>query len=279
MLERSRTLCKYCFIVIPLSVAAHIARAQETDPACDEQCQAARAAQDPTAEVNGVFFDNTLSFGSEIDETLYDFEVQGVRTLLSEVWGALILRGIIPVLGVPVPEPSSGDLDTEFGVSDTIVQLFYVPTATLGPFSYGFGPQVSLSTHQSDEQQAAGYGGGIAGGAFGFAGSWAFGGIANHLWGEDDFSTTTIQPIVYYNLTTPPVGDWFFGYNAEISYDWSASSSDNAWTVPLGLTVGKTLFQPSRPAVTINLGAYGLLESQNDALDWQLTFAVNILSQ
>lgn len=277
-MERIITLSISSLLVL-LSVASAAVNAQEADIACDEQCQATRAAQDPTAEVNGIFFDNTFSFGSDSDETLYNSQFQGIRTLISEDWGALILRGIVPVLGVPVPDPSTGDLDTEFGVSDTVVQLFYLPNATLGPLSYGFGPQISLSTHTDSEQQAAGYGGGLAGGAFGFAGPWAFGGLVNHLWGEDDYSTTTIQPIVYYNLTSPGIGDWFIGYNARISYDWSADSSDDAWTVPLGLTAGKTVLRPSGRAVTFNLGAYELLESPNDAFDWQLRFAINILSQ
>lgn len=266
-------------VLVAVLTSASFALAQEEDALCDAQCQATRAAQDPTAEVNGIFFDNTLSFGTASDETLYNNEVQGVLTLLSEDWGALVLRGIVPILGVPVPDVPSGELDTEFGVSDSIVQLFYVPNSTIGPFRYGFGPQVSLSTHQDDEQQAAGNGGGIVGGAFGFFGPWAVGGLANHLWGEDDYSTTTIQPIIYYNLTSPGIGDWFIGYNAQISYDWSADSSDDAWTVPLGLTAGKTLLRPSGLAVTFNLGAYALLESPNDAFDWQLRFALNILSQ
>ncbi|MEM0947263.1 MAG: hypothetical protein AAGB07_00095 [Pseudomonadota bacterium] len=254
-------------------------QAQDANVACDEQCQATRAAQDPTAEVNGVFLDTTIDFGSSSDETLYNLEIQGVRTLASAEWGALVLRGIVPVLGVPVPDATTLDLGTDFGISDTVLQLFYVPNDRIGPFSYGFGPQVSLSTHSDDAQKAAGFGAGLAGGIFGFSGSWAFGGLANHLWGEDDYSTTTLQPIVYYNFESERFGDWFLGYNAQISYDWSADHSAEAWTVPLGLTAGKTVLQQSGRAVTYNLGAYKLLESQNDTFDWQLRFAVNILSQ
>ena len=52
-----------------------------------------------------------------------------------------------------------------------------------------------------------------------------------------DFSTTTVQPIVFYNLKSPGIGDWFGGYNNSITYDWSADSGD-AWTVPIGAAVG-----------------------------------------
>jgi len=258
---------------------AHARAADTLDEACDEQCQATRASQDPTAEINGVFFDNTINFGSDSDQTLYNFEIQGVKTLASEDWGGLIARSIVPVVGSPVPEAQPNSFDTEWGVSDTVLQLFYVPTNESGVLNPGFGPQVSLRTHTDDAQKGAGWGGGIAGGAFGFAGPWAFGGLASHLWGEDDFNTTTIQPIVYYNLESPGIGDWFFGYNAQLTYDWSADSPGDALTAPIGASVGKTVLLPSRVAVSYTLGAYKLVESPADISDWQLKFAINILAQ
>ncbi|MEM9349200.1 MAG: hypothetical protein AAGA47_02985 [Pseudomonadota bacterium] len=266
-------------LAVFLSLGGASAQAQAPDGECDAQCQANRDAQDPTAEVNALFFDNTISFSDDRDETLYNFEIQGVRTLLSEDWGGLILRGIVPVLGVPVPDPPTFDLDTEWGISDTLIQLFYVPDANIGPLSFGFGPQVSLETHSEDELKGAGFGGGLAAGAFGFVGPWSVGGLANHLWGENEFSTTTLQPIVYYNFINPEIGNWFLGYNAQITYDWSAASADDAWSVPVGLSVGRTVLRPSGPAVSYVVGAYGLADSPNDAFDWQLKFAVNILSR
>ena len=40
---------------------------------------------------------------------------------------------------------------------------------------------------------------GLAGVAFGSAGPLSYGGILGHHWGEDGFSLSTIQPIVFYN--------------------------------------------------------------------------------
>ncbi len=178
---------------------------------CDDECQATRDAQDVTAAVNGVFFSNAIGFGPSDDNTLYNFQIQPIATVAQGEGGDLILRGIAPVLGVPVPaqvpvaSSTESELDTEWGLSDTVVQALYVPPGQDG-FRVGFGPQVSLTTHTEDATKAAGWGGGIAGGGFGFAGPLAFGGIANHLWGEDGYSTTTVQPIVYYNLETPGIG-------------------------------------------------------------------------
>lgn len=250
------------------------AHAQPDDvPECDDTCQATRNAQDPTAAVNGVFFDNTFGFGPSTDNTSYNLQVQPIATALQEDWGDVVLRGIIPVLGVPTPA-SGGGLDTEFGLSDTILQAFYIPKLDIG-FKFGIGPQISFATHTKDESQAAGWGGGIAGGGFGFIGPLSIGGIINHLWGQDDFSQTTVQPIVYYNVKESPIGAWFIGYNSEIIYDWSAD--DDPWQVPLGATVGKTFLTSSGYSMTFNLGAYELIEKQANGNDWQLQFSLNIL--
>lgn len=250
------------------------AQAQQIDTeVCDQTCQATRNAQDPTAAVNGVFFDNTIGFGPTSDNTLYNLQVQPILTAVQEDWGDIVLRGVVPVLGVPTPAPA-GELDTEFGLSDTVLQAFYIPPVDVG-FKFGIGPQVSLATHTDDEVQGAGWGAGVAGGGFGFVGQWSMGGLINHLWGEDNYSQSTIQPIIYYNVKESPIGAWFIGYNSQIVYDWSAD--DNQWTVPIGATVGRTFVTRSGHSLTFNLGAYELIEAPENGNEWQLQFSLNIL--
>lgn len=254
--------------------AAGALHAQDTaDSSCDDACMATRNSQDPTASINGVFTDNTIGLGPNGDSTFYDLQIQPVATVLNEDWGSLVLRGIVPVLGVPVPD-GAGGLDTETGISDTVLQAFYVPRSD-GAFTYGVGAQVSLATHTDSATQGAGWGGGPAFGGFGFAGPVSYGGLVSHLWGEDDFSRTTIQPIVYYNVEHPTFGPWYFGYNAQITYDWSAD--DDPWQVPLGLSVGKTVLNQSGYAVNYLFGAYDLIESPENGNDWQFRFAISVL--
>ncbi|MEM9739948.1 MAG: hypothetical protein AAF829_08760 [Pseudomonadota bacterium] len=252
-----------------------IAQDQATDD-CDEVCQSTRASQDPTAAVNGVFFSNSIGFGPTSDETFYNFQIQPVSTIAQESWGDVIVRGVIPILGVPTPDASGMDLETEFGLSDTVVQAFIIPSNQSGPLVFAFGPQVSLETHTEDEAQGAGWGGGLAAAGFGFAGPLSYGALVNHLWGEDDYSTSTVQPIVWYNTSSPGIGDWFAGYNNSITYDWSADG-DNAWEVPLGAAVGKTFVRPSGQAISTILGAYSFVETTEGGNDWELTFSLNLL--
>jgi len=52
----------------------------------------------------------------------------------------------------------------------------------------------------------------------------SFAGILANQWGNNGkFNTMSLQPMLFYSLA----------YNAVISADWEASSS-NCWTVPLG---------------------------------------------
>lgn len=261
-------------LILLLLQVTTIANAQEVpEIGCDEQCQATRDSQDPTAAVNGVFFNNTVGFGPTSNDTTVDLQVQPIATVAQESWGDLILRGVVPVLGLPMPDSAGTDLETDFGLSDTVVQAFFIPKNQNGPVRFAFGPQISLATHTESAFQGAGWGGGFAVAGFGFAGPLSYGALVNHLWGEDDFSTSTLQPIVFYNLKSPGIGDWFFGYNNSITYDWS----NDEWTVPLGLEAGKTFILPSETALTVSAGAYSLVETPTAGNDWEFTFNLNVL--
>ena len=248
---------------------------EQTQSDCDEVCQATRESQDPTAAVNGFFLSNSIGFGPSSDNTLYNFQVQPIATVAQRDWGNVLLRGVVPVLGVPVPDGTPTGRETEWGFSDTILQAFVIPSNQSGPLTFAFGPQLSLDTHTEDSVQGAGWGGGVATAAFGASGPLTYGAIVNHLWGEDDYSTSTIQPIVFYNLNTPGIGDWFFGYNNSITYDWS--TDDNEWEVPVGLSAGKTFILQSKKALSYRIGAYSLVETATGGNDWELTFSASLL--
>ena len=109
-----------------------------------------------------------------------------------------------------------------------MVQYFFSPKGE-GSFKWGIGPQVTLKTHTSDRTAGPGWGGGLAGVVFGGSGQWSYGAIGMQIWGKDDFSIFTLQPIVMYLLKSMPGA--YIGYNNSITYNWNAD--DNA-AVPLG---------------------------------------------
>ncbi|MEJ2285928.1 MAG: hypothetical protein P8X85_20325 [Desulfobacterales bacterium] len=115
--------------------------------------------------------------------------------------------------------------------------MFWTPK-TDADIKFGVGPQVSIPTHTTKRVAGPKWGAGMAGGFFGFAGELSYGALLGHHWGEDDFSVTTIQPIVFYNLAA--LSGVYVGYNNSITYNWNADAGDR-WQIPLGLTAGKTM--------------------------------------
>ena len=255
-----------------LHVAVLLAVASVSSPVsaqddCDAACQAARNAQDPLAPVTALFSDNTIGYGPNDEDTTYNFQVQGVTTIETEP-GNLIVRGILPFLGKP-DDPLTKDL----GADDLVGQLFWVPHAEPGAFKLGFGPQFSLKTRDT-KLGGPGNGIGFAVVGFGFAGNLSYGGILGHLWGEEDFSVSTVQPIVFYNLENF-LGGSYVGYNNSLVYNWNTEKGREGWTVPIGLTLGKTWPLGNGGAFDASLGAYALAVAPDGANESQFKFSFN----
>jgi len=244
----------------------------------EEQAEALRKAQDPLADVKAVMSDNTVSFGTADDKTSYGFQLQPVYSIPTDIGFNFIARAVIPVLGVQhgaeFPKLGSdpiGGSGLTWGLSDIYLQGFFVPK-TDSSIKFGFGPQVSLRTRTDSALGGPGWGGGLAGVVVGFTGDLSYGAILGHHWGQDNFNLTTVQPFVYYNLEW--FGGSYIGYNNSITYDWSAPKRD-AWQVPLGLTMGKTLLFQKGDMLDLSLGAYGLTTAPPGGADWQLKFGIS----
>ena len=93
------------------------------------------------------------------------------------------------------------------------------------------------------------------------------------MWGENDFSVTILQPILTYGLGQ----GWYFGYNNVASYNWNAASGDDPWTLPLGLTAGKTTIinEEKGTAMDLSLGYYTLERSPDGGPDRQLKLGLS----
>ncbi len=269
------------FVTMAIALFSAGAGAGFADDDCDEECQAVRKAQDPLADVRAIMTDNTIGFGtSNNDDTVYGFQIQPVYSIPTDLGFNFIARGIVPLAGVDqgssLPKLGSGPAGgsgSTFGIGDIMAQGFFVPQLEDFPVKFGFGPQVSLRSRTDDAVGGPGWGAGAAAVFFGFAGDISYGGIFGHHWGQDDFSLSTIQPILMYN--TPFLGGSYIGYNNSITYDWSARAG-NRWQVPVGAVVGKTFAFDSGHAIDVNLGSYGLVERPTGGQDWQLKFGVSV---
>ena len=92
------------------------------------------------------------------------------------------------------------------------------------------------------------------------------------MWGENNFSTSIIQPILIYGLGE----GWYVGYNNVISYNWKAGSNDEAWQVPLGLMAGRTIaYGDEGRAVDLNIGYYAVNRAPTGGPNRQAKFGIS----
>lgn len=240
------------------------AEAQDDD--CDAACQAARKAQDPLAPVTAVITDNSITYDSNGGNRTANYQVQPVYSITFGDAGHMILRGILNYNEIPT---GSGDIS---GFGDSILQAFWVPNDRIGSLRYGFGPQFSIDTADNPALGALGDGFGLGAVAFGFTGDLSYGGVLGHIWGENDVEITTLQPIVFYN--TELLGGSYIGYSNTIVYN-SGAPSGSRWTIPIGLTVGKTFLQANGGAIDFNLGLYHLADAPVGANETQFKFGLS----
>lgn len=264
---------------LALGIAAHTAKAQEGGSSAEEM---ARALQDPLATLAALMTDNSINFGmGDDDDVGYEFQLQPVYAVPAPEWGVnFIPRAVIPIVGAPpgsdfpkLGEQRSSGGSTTWGLSDIQAQLFVSPR-TEGNWKWGAGPQVSFRTRTDTKVAGPGWGGGPVGIIVGSEGPWSFAGIFGNVWGQDDFNVGFVQPMIFYNFESLP--GFSLSYNNTIAADWSASSDDR-WTVPLGLTANQTFDMGDGYGLDLGLGAYGLAVKPDGGADWQLKFAITVL--
>ncbi len=224
----------------------------------------ARAAQDPLASISALVSDNTINFKTgDNEDTAYVFQIQGVYSINTD-WGVnLIPRAIVPIVGapkgseLPILDPGGGGNGTTWGLGDSMLQLFVAPSGGSGNWKWGIGPQISFATHTERDLKGPDWGAGIGGVLIGSIGQFSVGGLVSNHWSFDgNYSTLTIQPLLFYNIESLP--GLSLAYNPVINADWKLDTSDR-WTVPLGLGIGKTFVLGTKGhAVDISLGGYGV---------------------
>ncbi len=184
----------------------------------------------------------------------------------------VIPRAMIPFVGVKpgadlprlgfdeVDDPvltGGNDKGYEWGLSDIVTQFFITPMGQEG-WKWGAGPMISWKTRTDNDVKGAGGGAGPIGVLVGALGPIDVAALGGHLWGFDgDFSTSIVQPMLYYNFDSIPGA--YVAYNNTASYDHKTQGSNgNSWTIPLGLTTGRTFDMGGGHGFDIGIGGYHL---------------------
>lgn len=255
--------------------------------AADGAAEMARKLQNPLANIKAVMTDNSIGFNTGDDEgTSYGFQIQPVYAIdLPDKGFTFIPRAVIPIMGLEPGtktrftgengEPVSFGSDSVWGLGDSMFQFFFAPHSESG-WKWGVGPQFSIATHTDDALKGPDWGAGIAGVVTGsITENLSFSGILGNHWSFDgEFNSATIQPLLFYNIEAVP--GLYVGYNAVIGIDWKADSS-NQWTVPVGLSLGRTLDMGNGHGLDISAGPYYNAARPDGAADWVLRFGINWL--
>ena len=258
-----------------------------TSVIAEDVAEMARKLQNPLANIKAVMTDNTIGYNTGSDEgTSYGFQIQPVYAVDVPSKGfTFIPRAVIPVMGLEPGtktrftgedgEPTSFGSDSVWGLGDSIFQFFFAPHSEHS-WKWGIGPQFSAATHTDEALKGPDWGAGFSAVVTGnITEQLSFSGIIGNQWSFDgDFNVASIQPTFFYNLESLP--GTYVGYNATISADWNADSS-NQWTVPLGITVGKTFSVGEGHAFDVSAGPYYNVERPDGAADWMLRFGVSWL--
>ena len=248
--------------------------AQKEASSADATAELARKLQNPLADIRAIMTDNTIGFiTGDTEGVSFNFQLQPVVSFdFPKAKFTFIPRAVIPILGlepgtsVPVsPDPSGSQPGRAWGLSDSILQLFFAPHMP-GSWKVGAGPQVSFKTRTNSQLGGPDWGAGIVGILVGSpTPQTSFALILGNHWSfNGEFSSLMLHPMLYYNI-----GDTgaYFAYNAMISADWKASRR-NVWTVPVGISVGRVISVREVHAFEIAVGPYYNVVRPDGAAEW-----------
>ena len=249
-----------CFFLLSISLSSLII-AQESNE------NLTKAAQNPLANLISIPFQNNTNFNMPGDRTQNVLNIQPVIPLYE---GRLITRTIFPLIWNPDYTQDSG---SDFGFGDISFTAFYAPESK--GITWGIGPVVSIPT--GDDTHGSGkWGIGPSFVALGMPGNWVVGGLINNIWSvagdenRSDVNFMTFQPFINYNFP-----DFYLAFSPVITANWE-EDSDNQWTVPLGIGVGK-LIKLGKLPVNFNVSYYNNVVKPEFAADWTLRVNATIL--
>lgn len=265
--QRCRTSLWLLAAVILLSAGLFAQTDQET-------VDLAKKTQNPVSDMISLPFQNNTNFGiGPHDRTQNVLNIQPVVPFkLSEKWN-LITRTIVPVISQPDIVETSG---STFGISDSNVSVFLSP-AKPGKLIWGAGPVVLLPTATSQKLGTGKWGIGPSAIVLTMSGRWVFGMLANNIWSvagdsaREGVSQFLLQYFINYNLP----GGWYISSSPVITANWK-SDSDNRWTVPFGIGVGK-IFRVGRQPMNAQITAYFNAVSPEFGPDWTLRVQIQFL--
>jgi hypothetical protein len=255
----------------PPSATGGAAPGQAAGGGAQQGANAAEVGQklsDPTSDVWALFTEFDWNFVQGKATSKYrhaqDILFQPVLPVPLTDGLKMISRPVVPFASVPLPD-GKGGFDRKTGLGDIQVPLLFVPKGlSVGGFdvTYGGGPTFVFPTATSDPLGSDRWEAGPALVGVVKNDKITVGALGQYWWsyagGNPVTSHGSLLYFGWYNLPDA----WQIGTNPTITYDHEASS-DNKWSVPIGLTVAKTT-KIGRVPVKFQLGGQYFVVNQED---------------
>ena len=229
----------------------------------------AKDTKNPVISSIKVPFQYTSGFGIGTHHNVGgSLNIQPVLPLALNADWDLIARPSLNVTYAPSPHE-------QVGLQDLQTSFFLTP-ANAGTWIWAAGPIFQFPSATSRELGTGRWSAGPTAAAIYSQGPW-FNAILTYQLlsfagnrSRGSVNQTYIEPLVSYNFES----GWSVQCDPAITYDWTADMS-NAWNLPLGADVGKTI-QIGARAISLQVGAYDYLKYPDGAPRWfarmQVTF-------
>lgn len=224
-----------------------------------------KAIQNPLAYLIFVPFENNTDFGiSEFNRTRNELDIQPVLPFKLGKNVNLITRTIFPIITQPL-----GENESKTGLGDITLDMFITPEKK-GVTQWGAGIVLGLPTATNEVLGTKKW---TAGPGIMFIAqpeNWTMGLLAQNSWSfagdknRGDINFFYLMAIISRNLPD----SWYISTCPKITADWKVES-DNRWTVPIGLDVGR-LFMFGEFPINLQAGYYYYIVKPEGWAKWQL---------
>ncbi len=230
-----------------------------------------KAAQNPIANLMSFPFENDTNFKTGPDTSSNRTQnILNIQPVIPLLHGRLITRTIFPLIWNPIYSQESG---SDFGFGDILFTAFYSPESK--GLTWGVGPVLQFPTGGPDFGTGK-WSAGVSVVALTMPGHWVIGALLNNVWsfaGQEnraDVNFMTFQPFINYNLP-----NFYFTFSPIVTANWEADS-DNQWTVPIGVGLGK-LVKFGKLPVNLNASYYYNVVAPDYTAQYQVRLLAAIL--
>ena len=275
---------------VPLQTNENFSFGTESPGEAAEADKLAKQLSNPVASLISVPFQSNedWGYGPSGNGYKYTLNIQPVVPVsISRDWN-VIVRTIVPIVSqhdlffipnLPKNSPLQPQNRSQDGLSDTLQSFFFSPKNP-GPLGliWGLGPAFLYPTGTHPFLGTGTFSIGPTFVVLKQTGPWTMGALMNQLWSvviEEDRKSVNqmfVQPFIAYTTKTHTT----FTLDTETTADWTASSKDGKWTVPVIFIISQIL-KIGRQPISIQIGGKWYADTPAQGPNWGARFNFTLL--